>query len=95
MPDDANIGFGNSKTPGRFRPHPIVIERHHDDGAFALGEGLNAAGQLTVVDPRQRRRLRHQIVAERCQQLLLTPCAASQIEHRHAARAQHELNEFV
>ena len=95
MPDDTNVRLGDPEKAARFRGCPLVVERHHDDGAFALGEGLNAAGELTVVEPGHRRRIRHEIASEPLQQLFLASRALLQIENGHAARAQDELGESV
>lgn len=95
MADDANVRLRDPEKAGRFRPGLVVVEGHHDHGAFTLAEGLNAAGQLTVVDAGHRRRFRDEMASEYRQQLFLAPRAAPQIEHRHAAGAQHEVGELV
>src|SRR5262245_45406130 len=95
MADHANVSLRHAEKARGFGGRMLVVERHDDDGAFALIEHLNAPGQLLVVEPGLWRRFGNEITAESRQQFLLTPGAAPKIAHAHATRAEHELRELV
>src|SRR5215472_4221751 len=95
MADHANVRLRGAEKLRGLGGRALIVERHHDSGAFALLERLNAAGQLMLIEPGRRRRLGNEISAKLRQQLRLTMGAAPKVENGHTASAEHELRELV
>jgi hypothetical protein len=95
MANDPQVGFGNTKEAGDIRASLFVKETHDDDGAFAFAKTLHAASKLIVVQTRcgHWKRL-YQIGAKSLEDTLFSLNAAALIQHRHAARTQHEVCQF-
>ena len=95
MANHPDVGFGHAEKAGDIRAGPLVIERHDDDGPFALFEILDTASEPFVVEVRRGCLNRHEIRRERFEQAFPSASPAAQIHHHHPACAQHEGGELL
>ena len=89
--DDAHVAGAQAERAAHGIGRLLVVEAQHQHRTLALGQPLQAVRDALVIEPRRDVQVGDRdLVGMAPQQLLAPTLAAQQVDHRHAAGAEHE-----